>query len=357
MRTWRPTRLVSDFCDLEARLERELLAARIGRRARRELMLELLGVANGTREFERVPELVENHALPQRIARRIGADSDFALPRAIYENAFFARPIDAAIERGLIHRSEWAYVNRLARQLDVAPSFGQDKLDDIPRWKIEIDESYQTMRVWIRELALQDMLLAGMEAFLVPAGSGKPSTEIYGIVFGSYREAGAAGVGSRSPLMHVDLNVERVCIQHRAKGSPSEVIADERSETLHLAMGRELFPYWHLLGDFHTHTYRTLEQMHAVRGWNYSRYDEVVNVEWCARMRELGHRPRLALIMTLCRASRTGAAYQEGWGGQGNVLRATIGRCHCFVAAYRIRPDGRYSREGVTLKCPHLAGR
>ena len=36
------------------------------------------------------------------------------------------------------------------------------------------DEAHQELRVWIRELALQDMLLAGMEAYLVPAGSGRP---------------------------------------------------------------------------------------------------------------------------------------------------------------------------------------
>jgi hypothetical protein len=38
------------------------------------------------------------------------------------------------------------------------------------------------------------------------------------------------------------------------------------------------------------------------------------------------------------------------------VLRATIGTCHCFISAYRIRPDGRYSTDDIVLKCPHLVG-
>lgn len=356
MRSWRPTRLVSDLVELESRIEADLATKRFGKRRRREVMLELLGVVNGSARFEKIPRLFPELArLADRVDERVRVESNYALPRAIYEHATFGASIESAISDGLIHASEWAFANKLAKSLDVAASHGQDKLEEPPTWKIDVDESHQTMRVWIRELALQDMLLAAMEAFWVPAGSGKPSTEIYGIVFGSYRTT-AAGAG-RHATSQVDLNVERVCIQHRAKGYPSEVVADERSEATQLEMGEELFPYWHLLGDFHTHTYASLERLHAVRGWEYSKYDELVNIEWCARVRELGHRPRVALIVTLCRAGRQTQAYQESWQGKPHVLRATIGRCHVFIAAYRIRPDGRYSTESISLKCPHLAGR
>lgn len=357
MRSWRPTRLVSDLVELESRVEAELERGRYGKRTRRSVMLELLGVINGSSRFERIPRLVPDaERLTDRIVQRIGGESEHAVARAIYENAYFGTTIENAIHRGAIHGSEWAFVSKLSKALEVSPSYGQDKLEDPPSWKIDVDESHQTMRVWIRELALQDMLLASMEAFWVPAGSGKPSTEIYGIVFGSYRTTSGQPT-TRHQESQVDLNVERVCIQHRAQGSPSEVFADIRSEATQLEMGEELFPYWHLLGDFHTHTYASLDKLYAVRGWEYSKYDEEVNIEWCGRLREMGHRPRVALIITLCRAARQGQAYQESWQGKPHVVRTSIGRCHVFIAAYRIRPDGHYSTERLSLKCPHLAGR
>lgn len=351
----RPTRLVSELRELEQRIDTALADRRDAKRLRRRLMTELLQVLNGSAEFESIPHLVPNSgALTTRIYGRIADGGDYLLPRAIYEGSYFNGSVDHAVEKAGVHRSEWSFVSRLARELNVSPSHGQEDIAEPPAWMIDIDEKHQYLRVWIRELALQDMLLAGMEAFLVPAGSGKPSTEIYGIVFGSYRVAGSRK--RRHGVAMVDLNIERVCIQHRAKGYPSEVIADERSEEMQLAMGEELFPYWHLLGDFHTHTYRNLEECYERRGWHYSEFDEKVNIEWCEKLRELGHRPRVALILTLTRAGRQVNGTVENWQGYPNIVRATIGKCHCFIAAFRIRPDGRYSTENITLRCPHLAG-
>lgn len=354
----RPTKLAAELLRLESTIETALSERRGGRRLRRAVYTEFLSVLNGTGEFEQLLELAPaGSALAKRIAQRIAGSNgtSFALPRVIYENLQFDGSIESAIGQGRIHRSEWSFVTRLARDLNLPPSYGQDDVENPPAWMIEIDEAHQYLRVWIRELALQDMLLAGLETYLVPGGSGKPSTEIYGIVFGSYRIAGAQS-RKFSGISTMDLNVERVCIQHRAKGYPSEVVADERSEATHLAMGEELFPYWHLMGDFHTHTYRNLKELYNRNGWNYSDFDEKVNIEWCARMRRLGHRPRVALIMTIARAARSVNGPHENWKGHPHVVRATIGSCHVFISAYRIRPDGRYSTEAITLKCPHLAG-
>lgn len=353
----RATQLVSDLHRLEERLESALTnnRRRVADR-RRSLYLELLTVLNGSGRFRNIPDRVSSSlGLIERIYKRVNGASGNALPRAIYETSFYDRPIDAIINRGQIHRSEWNYVQRLARTLNVEPSHGQSALEAPPAWMVDVDESHQITRVWIREPALQDMLLAGMEGYLVPAGSGKPMTEIYGIVFGSERTTPSEG-GRLRGLTQVDLNIERVCIQHRARGSPSEVVADQRSEETQLAMSEELFPFWHLLGDFHTHTYRSLSELIELRGWRYSRWDEKVNIEWCERLRAAGHRPRVALILAITRAGRAGAPPQENWNGHPHVVRATIGRCHCFISAYRIRADGRYTTEGVTLKCPHLAG-
>jgi hypothetical protein len=351
----RPSRLVSELRELQSRIDAAVAESPRNGKMKRELYTEMLTVLNGSGQFAVIPENVGScGALSGRIAERLGRDSDYGLPRAVYEHAFFDASIESFIAQKQIHRSDWAFVSKLARDLNLPVAHGLEDIDPQPPWMIDVDEKHQYLRVWIRELALQDMLLAGLEAYLVPAGSGRPSTEIYGIVFGSFRSAGRKR--RSKPFEFVDLNVERVCIQHRAKGSPSEVIADERSEVTQLEMAEELFPYWHLLGDFHTHTFKTLEDIYAVRGWHHSVHDERVNVEWCGKLRALGHRPRVALILTIARAARQGAGVHEGWNGQPNVLRATIGKCHCFLAAFRIRPDGRYSTDGITLKCPHLVG-
>lgn len=352
----RVNRFVSELRRLEERIEQTFANAHNGRAARRrELYFELLRVLNGSGGFRDIPEHVPNSAaLTTRITKLLEKD-EFALPRAIYDSTAYGRSIDSALQQNEVSVPEWTFANRIARELNVEPSFGQDELTEKPRWMADVDESHTIVRIWIRELALQDMLLAGIEAFLVPAGAGKPSTEIYGIVFGSFREATRRR--GRSPVLSVvDLNVERICIQVRAKGTPSEVFADERSERTHLAMAEELFPFWHLLGDFHTHTYRSLSEVYQRHGWRYSQFDEQMNIEWCRRMVAIGHKPRIALILTITRAGRHVHSPEENWRGLPYVLRTSIGECHCFISAYRIRADGRYSTDGVSLRCPHLTG-
>ncbi len=353
----RSTKLVQHLRVLDQRVEAALGPRRKQNGLGRRVYLELLGVLNGTGRFETIPGSIPNTTgLTERIYKHVADATDFALPRAVYECAYYDTSVDSLINRGRLHRSEWSYLTKLARGLNVAPSFGQDVVDDPPHWMIDVDESRNELRVWIRELSLQDMLLAAMESYLVPDGSGRPSTEVYGIVFGSFREAEQSRGRSRR-ITHLDVNVERVCIQQRAKGTPSEVVADARSEATQLAMGEELFPYWQVLGDFHTHAYRTLSELVRSGGWHYSGADEQVNIEWTAKLRQRGHNPRVALILAIARAARGGTGSREEWNGLPHVLRTRIGKCHCFISAYRIRPDGRYSTDGISLKCPHLAGR
>ncbi len=353
--------LLANLRRLQERIDTSLRRRRSGV-LRRKLYLELLSVLNGTGQFRAIPKSIPRAAtLTHRIYKQVNGASGNALPRAIYASAFYPQSPETREARSHIPRAAWRYVSRLARQLRVEPSFGQAAASPSD-WMIDIDEAHQPMRVWIRELAVQDMLLAAMESYLVPDGSGRPSTETYGIVFGSFREAPQTPHAPPQPDSRtraapmIDVNVERVCIQHRAKGSPSEVFIDERSEETQLAMGEELFPYWHLLGDFHTHTYRTLPELTQGRGWLYSDYDEKVNIVWCHRLMRAGRRPRVALILAIARAGRATPGARECWNGKPHVLRATIGKCHVFIAAYRILPSGRYSTEAVTLKCPHLVG-
>lgn len=347
---------MQDLRRLDARLRETAGAPRpIGNGLRRTLWLELLHVLNGSGGFEQIPWLVPNTVgLTARVARHLDAVQGHGLARSVYESTRYAGGVDSLLSRNGVETAEWEYFQRLARDLNVPLAHGQDQMEEPAAWMNDVDEARQDVRVWIRELALQDMLLAGMEAYLVPAGSGKPSTEIYGIVFGSLRQT--APTAGRAGISLAEYNVERVCIQHRAKCGPSEVFADERSEATQLAMGEELFPYWHLLGDFHTHTYRSLSELRRQGGWRYSDADQQVNIEWCRKLRALGHRPRVALILAITRAGRSGGASVEGWEGKPNVIKTTIGRCHCLISAYRIRPDGVYSTDGLTLKCPHLAG-
>ena len=351
MLTGRQTHLARDLSELRARIS--AVYSDPNSKRRRILNEELLRVICGLAEFDAIPHAVpQTVGLTHRISRRL-SDTRHALPAALYRVVRYGGTTDEARRRpGQLARSEWLLVQSLAAELKRPLSDVYREVPHPPTWMVDIDESHQELRVWIRELALQDMLLAGLETFLVPAGSGKPSTEVYGIAFGSYRLA-PRGTGVETSL---DVNVERVCIQHRARLYPSEVITDARSERMQLAMAEELFPYWRLVGDFHTHTYRDLSELYQVSGWKYSQWDERVNIEWCAKLRDEGHKPRVALILTLTRAGRTGNSAVEQWRGMPHVLRATVGRCHCFIAAYRIRADGRYSTDAITLKCPHLVG-
>jgi len=348
----RPSVLVSSLRALEGEIEAWLAATRGGPRLREDLYREIWDVLTGAGAFDQVRACSRRASgLATRIEQRVHKRRGDALGKAVLEHTHFGATQASACRRWKVHASEWRYVAELAEFLGEQVRPGLPLRTWPGGWLSEVEEHHEEVAVLVEDQALQDMVLGALEAYSVPKGRGNRYTEVYGVCFGSLKaeERKARGWGRRQ-LLHV--LVRRVALQLRALTTSTYTVRSARSQSVHLAMAHDLFPHLDLVGDFHSHPYDTLEELRESGGWNYTASDEDDNRAWVGGLAEAGYRPRVGLILALARASRAG----RGEGPAPNVLRAMVGRCHCYLAAYRINRDGSYSAEDVSLRCPAVTG-
>jgi len=347
----RPTMLVSKLRALEAEIE--AWAQVNGRAASRDrLYREIWDVLTGGAAFEAVRECSRRASgLASWIASHLRRARDNALGKALLEYTELGASHVVACRRWGVRPSEWQYLLELASYLDEKVRRGVRLREWPAAWLSEAEEGHQEAVVLVEDQALQDMVLGALEAYSVPKGRGSRYSEVYGVCFGSVKteQWETRGYG-RQWLEHV--LVRRVALQLRAQTTSGSVRRSPRSQAVHLEMAHDLFPHLDLVGDFHSHPYTTLERLRYCRGWEYTRGDEEDNVAWLAEIAEAGYHPRVGLILAIARAAKA----QGGRHPAANILRSTIGRCHCYLAAYRINRDGTYSTSDVTLRCPTITG-
>lgn len=346
----RPTLLVSKIHQLESEIEE--WAARNGRRPDR-LYRELWDVLTGDASFEGVSECSRRAAgLAKWIEHHLRRDRLDALGKALLEHTQFGASRASVCRGWEVRPSEWQYLRELARWVGEKIRRGVALRSWPAAWLSEVEEFHETMEVVVEDRAVRDMLLGALEAYTVPRGPGSRYSEVYGVCFGSVkrRERTVRGEGRQDFL---DVTVQRVALQLRAKTAAGYFIPDPRSQAIQLEMARELFPHVDLVGDFHSHPFVNLERLRASRGWDYTAADEQFNRDWVQELREEGYRPRVGIILALARGRRRVRGVRPV---ASNVLRATLGRCHCYLAAYRINRDGTYNRSDIALRCPTLTG-
>ncbi len=346
----RPTRLVTQLRALEGEIEAHAEAN--GAAATRELYREIWDVLTSDASFEAVRALSRRASgLAARIQKEAHAARADALGKAVLEHTEFGASRQSVCRGWRVHPSEWRYLAELAGYLGERMARGVRLREWPPAWVSEVEEYHEQLKVFVEDLALHDMLFGALEAYTVPKGPGSRYTEVYGLSFGSVkrRERTERGEGKQRFLA---VSIRRVALQLRARASAGYLEADPRSQEIQLAMAAELFPQLELVGDFHSHPYATLAALRSDRGWEYTDPDERGNKDWVAELGE-GYRPRVCLILALARGRRRTTRVQVV---EPNILRATIGPCHCYLAAYRISRDGTYSADDIILRCPTIAG-
>jgi hypothetical protein len=346
----RGTRLTRQLRALEAETDRHAEAHGAAAGA---LYREIWNVLTGDASFEAVRELSRKAAgLATPIERHVHGEMADALAKAVLEHTEFATSQDRACQGWRVHPSEWRYVVGLADRLGEKLARGVHLREWPPAWVSEVEQYHEEIEVFVEDLALHDMLFGALEAYTVPKGRGSRYTEVYGLCFGSVkrRERAERGEGTRRFLA---VSIRRVALQLRARAAAGRLEADPRSQEIQLAMAAELFPHLELVGDFHSHPYATLGALRSDRGWEYTDSDESANQEWVAGLEPEGYRPRVGLILALARGQRRGKAARMR---APHLLRATIGPCHCYLAAYRIHRDGTYGTDDVALACPTITG-
>jgi hypothetical protein len=110
-------------------------------------------------------------------------------------------------------------------------------------------------------------------------------------------------------------------------------------------VAKQLFPQLDIVGDFHTHPYRDVDEIKSLKGWQYSRDDEINIPDWASPLRKMGFQPRVSLIVAIGKGGKRMARPSRV---RPNVIRFSVGKYHFYLAGYRIIGDN-YSASQITL--------
>ena len=148
--------------------------------------------------------------------------------------------------------------------------------------------------------------------------------------------------------------VEKAVPQIRAKASQSSVTPSGASIRALVETSNSLFPQLEIIGDYHSHPYRTNLQLKNYRGWEASPQD-AESTEFLYRDLKGGsnrrHRMRVSFIVAIAkgRSSSTGPDGKT----DPNILRFNMAGCHVYLTAYRILSNGSMTDRGVVLRRPY----
>jgi len=196
----------------------------------------------------------------------------------------------------------------------------------------------ERLDVRLEPRALEDMLLASAEGYMVSPGKGRRYTEVFGLCFGSVRRKTVEKVAKA-----VYVNVSRVATQIRAKATASSVLPNAGSLASQLHIGNQFFPHLELVGDYHTHPYPSLTELNASRGWEYSDQDESALPAHIKDVRGHNHAdPLFSLVVAVARGGKASTSSRRK---APNVVHISVGDLFFVIGAYRILLDGSYDRK------------
>lgn len=238
-------------------------------------------------------------------------------------------------------------VARLARR--VGDSLGDLDRNTSQSVRACVDAYFERLVVAIDRRALEDMLLAALEAYVVPRpGKGQKYTEVFGYCFGTCRDMLPESSSKRFRRI---LSVNRIVTQLRGRATASEVFPSEKSERLHLDVASRFFEHLTLLGDYHTHPWASLSKLRQRHGWRPSSADRSHIESWAANARRAGGYPRFSLIAAIARGGKKGRSTARE---AKNRVRFCVNGLYVVLAAYRLQSDDTYDEE-VSLLCPGVA--
>jgi len=273
--------------------------------------------------------------------------ADGRLASAIYRSAVFGQTTKRALGASGAKATELQLARDIAKSLGRVLGESSLFVSDETPWLAELHAAEEKVTVVLDQRAAEDMLLPILEAYAVRPPRGRKGTEVYGICLGSHRKPHNTSQGKG---MTTYVAVSRCAPQLRAKATSSSVWPSNRSLSIQLGAAADLFPQLDIVGDFHSHPWDHLDDMVASKGWEYSARDEAFNRAWVQPMRSMGYNPMIGFVVAIARKQRArSGGYFNKYGN--HTHQVTVGSYQCVIAAYRIRGDGTYSDERISLYC------
>jgi hypothetical protein len=286
----------------------------------------------------------------RKFEHQMAAD-DYRLPKAWYENRIYGASRASVSFRWHVSPSEIKYMEQLWSDLRHSREEYRKSLRRNPQeWRADVDELHEDVVIWLDDRAIEDIVLVALEAYAVPR-RGVRFTETYGICFGSTKSTEEKRQAHGKHTTHY-VYISSVHIQLRAEGFSNKVTYDLRSLETQMAVAKHLFPQLDIVGDFHTHPYKSVEELRAIKGWRYSRGDEACIPTWVSPLTGMGYHPRTSIIVGIAKGGRR---ISKPGKLKPNVVRFSINKYHFYLAAYRI-VGRRYSDKLIAINAISLPG-
>ena len=192
----------------------------------------------------------------------------------------------------------------------------------------------RSLTVHVADSALLHLMLAGMESHKVrhwgaTVTANRGPAETAGLLFGH-----ATTKGDMDHVM-----VEHVSTDTFAKGTYWSVDLNRDVTQAKCEVIEERWPYMSLVGDFHTHPYKTCTDATGARGWKASADDRQW---WSGEHQRAMCRPYVALILTIARLTRrpNGGRFTPKTIGSNTIHWHQLDRYRFWLTAYAIDHDG-----------------
>jgi hypothetical protein len=339
------------YCNIIARYRDrvdEYMTASYGKRNYKRLRHSLLkGLMETLLTGKQLPDGIPDRKLTSMLKRAElqSVKDDHRLAKAWYERRIYKTSRRAAASRWRVKPLEIKYLEQLWADLRYSQDEYRTLLEKTGvQWSFDVDEMHEEIVVWLDEKAIEDIVLVALEAYAVPR-RGVAFTETYGICFGSTKSTEEKRLAhGKHTIRHIE--VESVHIQLRAEGYSNKVTYDLRSLEAQMEVAKVLFPQLDIVGDFHTHVYKTVKELREATGWSFSRADEAVIPTWVDPLREKGFHPRASLIVGVASG---GKRITKPGRMRHNVFRFSVNKYHFYVACFRIIGN-KYSDTNITLQ-------
>jgi hypothetical protein len=335
---------IAKYRDLVEAYQTQAYGNRPSWRLRADLLRQLLAtLMTGKTPHDNLPDrkLVASLRKLRQDLRR----DNYRLCKAWYENRTYGTGRRTVAFSLHVHALELKYLEQLWSELRYTREEYRKLLADTEvTWQFEVDERHEEVLIWLDDHAIEDIVLVALEAYAVPKGRGLKYTETYGICFGSTKSTEEKRQAhGRHTVRYI--HISSVHIQLRAEGSSNKITYDLRSLDAQMEVARHLFPQMDIVGDFHTHPYRDVDELKQVRGWHFSRDDETNIPEWALPLRKRGYQPRTSLIVAV---GKGGKRVSRPSRVRPNVIRFSVGKYYFYLSCFRIIGN-KYSDKHITV--------
>ena len=123
-------------------------------------------------------------------------------------------------------------------------------------------------QVTISQPALEAMVLAAAESYVLGGPEFHGPVEVHGYLWGNRRTVDEEDM----EYIHID----RFSVSSSAPSDEDSVRVDKRVARIKNSVLQLWAPHLHFLGDFHTHPYETREEVEQIEGWGPSKQDRKV---------------------------------------------------------------------------------